>query len=297
MRMQIATTALLLALSFSLATISTAQSDQASITATAEATLRKDAKGLFLFTRSQSFQLAQYAVGSTMHTVVVQGEVAHRLAVTDDLGAKGDETGTVSLAIYPIKTDGTYGPQQAARKISGDEIKLDSPSGVRVITYGCCQENSAELELSLTSLKTLWARSGGVPLTTYTRLGKPALRRLIAVYLVMTPVDDEVLGNDPSAVAMITLVGEDEVMQRIRVHLGTDKAREKAMEWSFDLGWKTPSGKPDNHTVIDPAKPSKPLFEWKISDAEAIEIPLVDDHLDIASAKLPPGIKLELLAK
>ncbi|HYA34522.1 MAG TPA: hypothetical protein VEF03_02830 [Candidatus Binataceae bacterium] len=289
--------ALLLVSSLSLAAGASAQSDRTSLTANAEATLQKDAKGLYLLTRSQSFQLAQYAVGSATHTVVVQGEVAHRLAVTDDLGAKGDETGTVSLAIFPIKSDGTYGQQQALRKIPGDEIKLDSPSGVTVIMYGCCQESSAEFELSLASLKTLWVRSGGVPFTTYTRLGKPALGRLIAVYLVMTAADDDVLGKDMSAVAMITLEGEDEVIERIRVHLRADKPREKAMEWSYELGWKTPSGKPDNHTVIDPAKPSKPVFQWKIGDTETIEIPLVDDRLDIANAKLPDGVKLELLGK
>ena len=96
---------------------------------------------------------------------------------------------------------------------------------------------------------------------------------------------------------MITLEGEDEVMQRIRVHLRADKAREKAMEWSYELGWKTASAKPDNHTVIDPAKPSKPVFEWKVGDNETIEIPLADDRLDIANARLPEGVKLELLGK
>jgi hypothetical protein len=280
-----------------IASVVSAQSDHTSLSASAEATLQKDAKGLLLVTRSQSFQLAQYGAGPITHTVVVEGEVAHRLAVTDDIGAKGDETGSVSLAIHPIQSNGTFGPQQAARKMSGDEIKLDSPAGVTVITYGCCQENSAETELSLASLKTLWVRSGGVPLTTYTRLGKPALGRLIAVYLAMTAADDDVLGGDPSAVAMITLEGEDQVMQRIRVHLRADKPRVAAMEWSFELGWKMPSGKLENHTVIDPAKPSKPVFEWKIGDGPVIEIPLVDDRLDLASVKLPPNVRLELLDK
>lgn len=150
--------------------------------------------------------------------------------------------------------------------------------------------------LSLGSLKTLYVRSGGVPLTTYTRLGKPALGRLIAVYLAMTAADESVLGKDKSAVGLITVEGEDDVLQRILIHLHGDKPREAALDWSFELGWKTASAALENHTVIDPAKPSKPVFTWKIGDQQSIEIPLVDDRLDLAAAKLPAGVTLQALS-
>ncbi len=272
-----------------------AGSGSTAVSGNAEATLQRDGKGLFLTTHSRSFEIAQFALKGQTKTVLVEGEVAHRLAVTDDLGAKGDETGTVTLTIRPIGASGTFGATAATRALSGDEIKLESPAGINVITYGCCQENTAEEMLSLASLQTLYVRSGGAPLTTYTRLGTPALGRLIVPYLVMTAADEAVLGKDPSAVGMLTLAGEGEVMQRLRIHLRTAKAREAALEWSLELGWKTASGALENHTVIDPAKPSRPVFQWKIAEHQAIEIPLVDDHLDVAAATLPTNVSLEVL--
>ena len=266
-----------------------------SIRGSAEATLQKDRNGLYLITRSKSFQLAQFAYGGRVNTVLVEGEVAHRLLVSEDLGTNGDETGTVKLTIRPIDSNGQFGVPLAERKTPGDEIRLDSPAGVTVISYGCCQESNAETLLSLADLKTLYVHSSGARLTTYTQLGKPALGRVIAVYLAMTPEDEAVLGSDQSAVGMITLEGEGRVLQRIRVLLRGDKPREAALGWSIGIGWKTASGALDNHTVIDPAKPSRPIFVWKIGESQTIELPLIDDRLDLVVAKLPEGVTLKML--
>ena len=70
--------------------------------------------------------------------------------------AEGEQTGTIALAIHPIDADRHFGTLTASRELAGDAIRLDSPAGVAVITYGCCTENSAETELSLESLKTLF---------------------------------------------------------------------------------------------------------------------------------------------
>jgi hypothetical protein len=103
------------------------------------------------------------------------------------------------------------------------------------------------------------------------------------------------LGNYSSAVAMSTVAGEDVVLQRMRVHLHADNPREAVVAWSTELGWKTASGALDNHTVIDRAKPTKPVFTWKIGEQQTIELPLVNDRLDAAAAKLPAGVALEAL--
>ncbi|HTY55896.1 MAG TPA: hypothetical protein VMB26_11870 [Candidatus Binataceae bacterium] len=270
--------------------------DQTTISGSAEATLETDHNNLYLKTHTKSFQLAQFAYGGVdSNTVMVEGDVAHRWLVNEDIGANGDQTGTVKLSIHPINMKGHFDAPIAARELPGDEIKLESPSGINVITYGCCQESSAETELSLASLKTLYVRSGGTHLVTYTRLGKPALGRLIALYLAMTPADDEVLGSDPSSVALITLEGEGEVLQRIRVFLHADKPRETVLGWSTEMGWQSGASILDRHTVIDPAKPPQPVLHWKIGEREAIELPLIDDRLNLAAAKLPNGITMETL--
>ena len=291
---------LLLLLSITLGTTNgfAGGSDSKSISGAAEATLEQDPHGLYLKTHTKSYELAQFAYGREgSKTVLVEGDVTHRWLVNDDIGANGDQTGTVKLTIYPIYMNGHFGSAMATREMPGDEIKLESPAGVNVITYGCCQESYAETELSLATLKTLYVRSDGTNFMTYTVLAKPAMGRLIALYLAMTPADDEVLGKDDSSVALITLEGEGEVLQRIRVLLSGDKPRETAMGWSTEMGWKTGSGKLEQHTVIEPAKPSRPLMVWKIGDSRTIELPLVNDRLDLASAKLPPGVTLKPLPR
>lgn len=266
-----------------------------SLSATAGAALQREGKKLYLATQSRSYQLAQYAYGTRIGTVVVDGEVRKRLRVSDDLGAESQPTGTVAFKIHPIDSSGGFGAVAASRELPGDEIRLDSPAGVAVIVNGCCAENSAEWELSLESLKTLYVSAGGIKLSTYTILGKPARGRVIALYLAMTPSDDEVLGADPTAVGLITVAGEGDVLQRIRVHLRGGKAREAGLEWSTEHGWLNASGTLDEHTVIDPAKPAKPVFQWRIDDNKTIALPLAGDRLDVAAAKLPAGVVLEVL--
>jgi len=267
-----------------------------SINANSGATLGKEGKKLYLTTKSHSYQLAQYAYGPREATVIVDGEVSRRLHVSDDIGAEDQPTGTVRLALRPIQKDGSFGAVAASRELPGDEIRLDSPAGVAVISYGCCAENSAEAELSLESLKTLYVSAGGIKHSTYTILGKPALGRLIAMYLAMTPVDDEVLGKDKTALGLLTVSGEGDVLQRIRVHLRTAKSRQDALEWSTEHGWRNAAGGLDDHVVVDPSHLSTPIFEWRIADGETIALPLVKDRLDVSGAKLPEGIVLESLS-
>ena len=279
----------------SLSYLSAAAGDP-SISANAGASLAKQGTKLNLTTHSHSYQLAQYAYGSREGTVIVDGEVTRRLHVSDDIGAEDQPTGTVRLAIRPIRKDGSFGAVTASRELPGDEIRVDSPAGVAVITYGCCAENSAEAELSFESLKTLYVSAGGIKHSTYTILGKPALGRLIALYLAMTPDDDEILGKDKTALGLITIAGEGDVLQRLRVHLRTAKSREDALEWSTDHGWRNASGSLEDHVVVDPAHPSTPIFEWRIGERKTIALPLVNDRLDVAGAKLPDGISLESLS-
>jgi hypothetical protein len=118
----------------------------------------------------------------------------------------------------------------------------------------------------------------------------------IAVYLAMTAADQSVLGDDRSAVAMITVAGEDAVLQRMLVHLRAEKPREAVLDWSTEIGWRNTSGTLDSHIVIEPAKSSKPVFTWKIRERQAIELPLVEDRLDVAAAKLPSGVTLQAIS-
>jgi hypothetical protein len=252
----------------------------------------------YMVTRSRTFELTQFAYkGDTVRTAVVEAEITHRHRLSEDLADNGDETGTVTLTVHPVSPSGHFDPPLATRKLAGDEIDIEGSGGVKVTTWGCCAESSAETQLSLNTLKTRWVRSSAVPLLTYTRLGKPAVARVASVYAVLTPLDDELLGKDKSSVAMITWSDDDQPLQRILIRLKADKPREAAMEWTATVGWRVGSAPLDNHTVFDPAKPTKPVFVWQIADGKAIELPLAGDRFDLAAARVPPGVSLKELPR
>lgn len=69
----------------------------AQISGAAKASLEKQSNGLYPQATSRSFQLAQFVANEKTRTALVEGEILHRLQVTDGLAAKEDETGTVKL--------------------------------------------------------------------------------------------------------------------------------------------------------------------------------------------------------
>jgi hypothetical protein len=267
----------------------------AGLTGDAEAKIESDASGRYMVTRSRSYQLGQFAYHerTIVRTAVIETEVRHRRRLSDDLGNNGDETGTVTITVHPVNPAGHFDPPLATRKLPGDEVKYQGSSSVTVTSWGCCVESPAETELGLNTLKTLYVRSGSVPLLTFTRLGKPAVARIVSFYVAFTPADEQVLGKDQSAVAVITWSADEEPLQRILVRLTGDKARETAMDWNTSVGWKVGSAPLETHTVLDPAKPTKPVMVWSIAEGKKIELPLVNDRFDLKSAKLPPGVTLQ----
>jgi hypothetical protein len=268
--------------------------DGTTLSGQSEARLDKGGADLYLATRSRAYELTQFAYRGAVRTVVVETEVRHRHRVSEDLAENGDEMGTILLTVHPVSGSGHFDTPLARREIPGDEVKIEGSAGIKVVLWGCCAESDAETQLSLATLKTLYVRSSSMPLLTYTRLGKPsAVGRIVAVYSVITPLDKEVLGGDPSVVALITWASDDGALQRILVRLRGGNPREAAMSWSSTPGWKVGNRPLDNHLVLDPAKPSTPLLVWQIDDARAIEIPMVGDRFDCAAAKLPQDISLQ----
>ena len=270
----------------------------ASITGDAEAKIETEGKARYMVTRSRTFELTQVAYLKNVRTVVVDGEIVHRRHLSEDLANNGDETGTVTLTVYPVNSSGQFDPPLATRKLPGDAIDIEGSGGVKVTAYGCCVESNAEIQLSLNTLQTRFVKSSSVRLLTYTRLSKPsAVSRTVSVYLAMTPADQSVLGSDTSSVAMITWASDEQPLQRILVHLKSEKPREAVLEWKSTVGWRLGKGTLESHTVFEPAKPTKPLFVWQIGGGKSIELPLVRDRFDLAKAKAPKAVTLEQLDK
>jgi len=269
----------------------------AAVTGDSEARFETDGGTRYMVTRSRTFELTQFAHNETVRTAVVETEIRHRRRISEDLADNGDETGIITLTVYPVNPAGHFDPPLATRKLAGDEVDVEGSGGVKVTTWGCCAESNAETQLSLNTLKTVFVKSHDVPLVTYTRLGKPAIGGVVAIYMVMTPADQEVLGKNDSAVATITWASDDQPLQRILVRLHGDKPRDTAMEWTTTVGWRVAGGALDNHTVFDPAKPAKTVFVWQIADLKTLELPLAGDRFDVAAAKLPVGVSLKELPR
>ena len=268
----------------------------ATVSGSADAKIETSGDKSYMVTRSRTFELTQFADHGTTATALVEAEIRRRVRISEDLGTNGDETGTVSLTIHPLGASGRLESSRASRSLPGDEIRVEGSGGIKVTTWGCCVESNAETQLKTGTLKTLYVRSSDVPLLTCTRLGKPAIGRIAAIYKVPTAADRTVLSDDRSAVGMITWAGDDAPIQRIVVHLKADKPVEAALEWTVETGWKGAGSALDNHIVIDPARPSKPVFVWRIGKGRAIELPLVGDRFDLSAAKLPANVTLRDLA-
>jgi len=228
-----------------------------------------------------------------VHTVVIETQVRHRRRLTDDLGANGTETGTIELSVYPLDASGSLGSRLATRAIAGDEYLVQGSGGIRIVTWGCCVQSNAETQLALHSLTTRYVKSSPMPLLTYTRLSVPATARVAAVYAVMTPRDDEVLGADASAVALITWAGDAGPLQRIRVHSHARNPREDALSWMSTIGWKADSEVLSDHAVYDPDRPRDLRFVWQIDPERTIELPLTNERFDPAAARLPKGVWID----
>jgi len=256
----------------------------------AEARVEGQVPDRYLSTKSYSYELTQYSHGDQVHTAVVEAQIRHRRRLTEDLSANGTETGTIELSVYPLDASGGLGSRSASRLVAGDEFLVQGPGGVRIITWGCCVQSNAETQLTLHSLTTWYVKSSQMPLLTYTRLGVRATTRVAAVYAVMTPLDDEVLGADASAVAMITWAGDTGPLQRIRFHSNARNPREDALSWMSTIGWKADSEVLSDHAVYDPNRPRDLRFVWQIDSERTIELPLTNERFDPATALLPEGV-------
>jgi hypothetical protein len=273
--------------------VKSATADVTALSGPATAQIETQGKSHYMVTRSRTFELTQFADHEVVRTALVEAEVSHRHMLSEDLGAAGDETGTIALTVYPVTSSGQFGSPLATRTLPGDAVSIQGSAGAKVTAYGCCVESNAETQLNLGTLKTIYVKSSAMPLLTYTRLGKPsAVSRTLSVYLAMTPADTAVLGADPAAVAVITWASDYRPIQRVMVRLKSAQPRTDALDWENTVGWRVGSSPLDDHTVFDPAKPTSPVFVWQIDDGKQIEIPLVGDRLDLPAAKAPKGITL-----
>src|SRR5215472_8818313 len=196
---------------------------ETTVSGPADAKIETEGNAHFMVTRSHTFELTQFADKGSIVTALVEAEIRHRKHISEDIGTNGDETGTVTLTVHPVSSSGDFGKPLASRTLTGDEVEVEGSGGIKVTTWGCCVESNAETQVHTGSLKTMFIRSSDAPLVTCTRLGKPAVGRIAAVYKATTAADGDVLGADHDVVGLITWAGENAPIQRIKVRLKAAK--------------------------------------------------------------------------
>jgi hypothetical protein len=129
------------------------------------------------------------------------------------------------------------------------------------------------------------------------------MTRIAVAHVAPTEADESLFGKVEHAGAILSYVSPTEPLQRIMVMLPPDADSEVTLNWSGELLWVSKEY-PDGTSHIYVERSDKPenvftaaTLRFKLDDANSIDIPLEQDRLNIAAAKLPKGYTLKELPK
>jgi len=199
------------------------------------------------------------------------------------------------ITVFPL-TDKGQGSAQYTISAVGEEAKADA-SYLTITRPGCCVEYATKAVYSLETGKYLF-NTTNEQWATLGAKGGFAMTRIAVANVTPTEVDDELFGKTQHAGALISYASPTAPLQRIMVILPPDADNDVTLNWSGDLLWVS-SDYPDgtNHIYVDRSDKPENVFtgaalRLKLDDANSIDIPLQQDRLNIAAAKLPKGFTL-----
>lgn len=199
------------------------------------------------------------------------------------------------ITIFPL-TDKGQGPAQYTIAAVGEEAKADA-SYLTITRPGCCVEYTTKAIYSLETGKYLFNTTNDQWATLGAK-GGFAMTRIAVANVTPTEVDDALFGKVQHAGALISYASPTAPLQRIMVILPPDADNDVTLNWSGDLLWVS-SDYPDgtNHIYVDRSDKPENVFtgaalRLELDDANSIDIPLQQDRLNIAAAKLPKGFTL-----
>lgn len=273
--------------------------------ATSEISVSKDASGYHIHTVTRNY-LYNAFVAATVEATTDAPYLRQLLlvekttALTDaDHEDPASEPGRIKVTAFPL-TDKGKGGAQFTIAAEGDEVIPDG-SYLTITRLGCCVENATKAVYSLENGKYLF-NTTGEQWTTLGAKGGFAMTRIAVAHVQPSAADDVILGKEPNAGALLSYASPTAPLQRIMVMLPADAASDATLNWAGDLLWVSaeyPDG--TNHIYVDRVDKPENVFtavtlRFKLDDTNVIDIPLRQDRLDVASAKLPHGFTLKEVA-
>jgi hypothetical protein len=269
--------------------------------ATSEISVSKDASGYHIHTVTRNYLYNAFVAATVEATNAPYLRqlllVEKTTAVTDaDHEDPASEPGRIKVTAFPL-TDKGKGAAQFTIAAEGDEVVPDG-SYLTVTRLGCCVENATKAVYSLENGKYLF-NTTGEQWTTLGAKGGFAMTRIAVAHVQPTAADDAILGKEPNAGALLSYASPTAPLQRILVILPPDAASDATLNWAGDLLWVSaeyPDG--TNHIYVDRVDKPENVFtavtlRFKLDDTNVIDIPLHQDRLDLAAAKLPHGFSLK----
>ncbi len=270
--------------------------------ATSEIAVTKDAGGYHIHMVNRryvynSFVAATVAATTTAPTIRQILLIENTTAVTEADQQDPETTpGQVKVTVFPL-TDKGKGGAQFTIAADGDEVTADG-SYLTITRLGCCVENATKAVYSLENGKYLFNTTGD-QWTTLGSKGGFAMTRIAVAHVAPTSADDTLFGNEQRGGAILSYASPTAPLQRIMVMLPPDAESDATLNWAGDLLWVSgdyPDG--TNHIYVDRADQPENVFtavtlRFKLDETNAIDIPLRQDRLDLAAAKLPRGYSLK----
>lgn len=269
---------------------------------TSSVNVTKDDKGFHIRTESRYYLYNSFVAATVepstsapflRQILLIEKSAALTEADNEDPAYEPSE---IKVTVFPLTEKGK-GPAQYVITSPAEEVKADRDELI-FTRPGCCVEYTTKAVYSLESGKYLFNATSDQWATLGAK-GGFAMSRTAAVHIAPTESDDAVFGKVEHAGAVITYAGATSALQRIMVMLPGDAADDTTLNWDGTLLWVShdyPDG--TNHIYVDRTDKPENVFtgailRFKLDEANAIEIPLHGDRLDLAAAKMPKGYALK----
>jgi hypothetical protein len=240
---------------------------------------------------SRSFELKNlYVPDGKTRWFVIETETTRQDALIDS--DDGVPTGRQIVSLREVVA-GAIGPVTTRLSVDAHAVKIDRMPLLEVENWGCCVQSNTLRSYDLLTGRLISVRSSDLALPTFTRTGNPAVGWRVEVFRGVEPLGTEMLGSDPTAFGLITLIREDVPVQQVVLRFATDKDGDAntPVDWTNEIGWVAQGkGTLTDHFVLKPEETSTMSLVWTLDEKTRIAIPFTGEKLDVAHAALPAKI-------
>lgn len=241
------------------------------------------------------------SVTAKLATIYQLLEIEQRtVAVEGPQTEQNFEEARVKVTSYPLTEKGKGA---AAFTIDAKADAVNAQNSFLTLTrYGCCVEMPTYAVYSLESGKYLFNATGEGMSGQWATMGAQGgfkFERIFAYHAKITAADDDLFGDQANGAVIITYASETAPLQRaMLIATQDDMDHDAPLEWmaKIDLVDKDNAKGTDrifvNRTGVETDLFTNATVRLTLDEGTKVEIPLVNDRLDLKAAKLPEGYSL-----